>query len=193
MRFYISKVIGTGTDDDIFRAKASEYVDSHSAVDGRTLPTGAAGFMLVMCNPTKAQHDAMVAATGIKYLKFEDSDGNVLALNDTLNMLSNPAALNALLENNGVHTDGLSGTSTLRKLINRIVKRCFIKQILIDDDLTESFDTLISSIPRAKLDKINAKLAARGMAQIDETLDVRTAFKRLVIDNAKSLKNIYDG
>ncbi len=168
MRFYISDTIGDGTEDNSFRPATSSYTGAFRAVDMRLDPT-VSGKLFVECSPTDLEHTAMQADPLITYIPIEGSGGQELNLDDTLNLI--PAAKrNALitaLEARQVPLDDLTGQSTVRDLLKRIVLRLHIRGILKNIDIEDGLDLDIGTTKR---DAIKARLSELGITGITKTI-----------------------
>lgn len=195
MRFYLSKLDGSGVEDDEFRPLVSGFISgAWSAVDARSNVLSQAGWMLVQCDPTGAEHTALAAATGIKYLPFENADGDSLPLTAQVSEIDNLAPFKTFLETHHIPTDGLSGTDTIKYALKIIVRRFLIRQILKNDDMSESLDSTIGDISQAKRQRIATKLVNLGIdiSVFSQSTLIRDALKSLANQNVKWLKTPYD-
>jgi len=189
MRFYISQTVGDGTEDNPFRPAVANYVGSRRNVDMRIDET-TPGKMFVECTPTAQQHSDMQADPLITYIPIEGVGGIELDLDSTLNQI--PAAKrNALitaLENRQVPLDDLTGQSTVRDLLKRIVLRLHIRSILKNIDIEDGLDLNIG-VP--KRNAIKARLAELGITGITKTT-ARELIREIHGIKHKFLRTHYD-
>jgi len=189
MRFYISQTVGDGTEDNPFRPATTIHTSAFKAVDMRKDAT-ISGRMFVECYPTEQEHIDMQADPLITYIPIEGAGGIELDLDSTLNQI--PAAKrNALitaLENRQVPLDDLTGQSTVRDLLKRIVLRLHIRSILKSIDIEDGLDLNIG-VP--KRNAIKARLAELGITGLTKTI-ARELIKELHGIKHKFLRTHYD-
>ena len=189
MRFYISQTIGDGTEDNEFRPATTNYANNFRAVDMRINAT-IAGKMFVECYPTAQEHIDMQADPLITYIPIEGEGGVELTLDSTLNLI--PAgkrnALITALENRQVPLDDLTGQSTVRDLLKRIVLRLHIRGILKGIDIEDGLDLDIGITRR---EAIKARLAELGITGVTKTI-ARELIKEIHGIKHKFLKTHYD-
>lgn len=196
MRVYLSEIIGTGTIDDPYRTAIADHIlrsNSWADIDGRTDMTTANGEMFTFVfNPTQAEHDLIVADSRIKYLPLEDNAGQVLGLNDAVGDIkqNKRVTIKTELENRHIPFDDIQLTDTIRSALKRIIKRFLLRQILKDYDVSEHFDTLLSSIAVAKRQSIAQKLEALGFdtSGLIGSMTVKEALKALMAQNNKWIR-----
>jgi len=189
MRFYISQTSGDGAEDSPFRPAVTAYVSRYRATDMRkdaTIP----GKLFVECWPTEQQHIDMQADPLITYIPIEGVGGIELALESTLAEIPTAKrnALRTALENRQVPLDDLTGTSTVRDLLKRIVLRLHIRGILKDIDIEDGLD---SDIGATKRDIIKVKLSELGITGITKTT-ARELIKEIHGIRHKFLRTHYD-
>jgi len=159
MRFYLSKLTGSGIESDKYRPMVDNYIKKWRAIDGRKDPTTGAGRVFVECSPTDAEHQAIIADPGITYIPIEGAGGVELSKNDPLSSIQNRVALITALEARGIPLDGLVGTDPVKRLMRRIIRKYLIRQMLKGDDFGNALDA--DEAPQ-KLLRIKALLEAQG-------------------------------
>jgi hypothetical protein len=167
LSFYITPLVGNGTEGNPFRPATTSVRGNEGGDDGRMTPTTNAGRMLVwMRDVTPAQHTALIAINNVAYVPLEDAAGNKLDL-DT-NVLGDISPANRVIirtgcENNHIDVDDLDSASPIRLLIRRMMHRFKLRnKILIALDFTEGLDTTIGAIPQPRRGNITAKLQQWG-------------------------------
>lgn len=154
-RFYLSDVIGTGTEEDPYRPSAMEYGNAREFIQlGNRM----------LCWAEDTEHASLIADPLTTYIPFEDAQGNPLPVTATLAEIStaNRTTIRNWLEARNVPIADLTGQDTIRKLIRRVVQRYRVWCILRDDDVIEGLDLQVKDIPTAKRSRINTWLQARG-------------------------------
>lgn len=167
LRWYASKLNGTGTFADPFRSVLLDLVTVPSVflvVDGRASMTTAAGFFLLGVDVTDAQHATLIASAAITYLPFEDASGAVVQYSQPISAVSpaNQSTVQTLLEGQNIPCQGLLQTDLVRKLLWRAIRRFLLRQLLQADDFTQGLDTLVSAVSAAQRQNISATLTAWG-------------------------------
>jgi hypothetical protein len=112
-RFYLSPIIGTGTDDDPYRTKLSDYGVNHVAV----IPNGADGrplFNRALCIVASADHTQLVADGAID--RFPD-----LSLDAQMSSLTNAerTRIRNFLTNRNIAIT-FTNTDTYRSVLRKI-------------------------------------------------------------------------
>ena len=186
IRWYVSDVIGTGTDDgtdDAFRpALADLPLTSFRGWDGRVDHQTAEGWMLVRVDATNAQHNAIEADARNRHLPFDNG------IDQPLSSLSQ-AAINALrtwAESNHIPVTDLTGQNTILDFLRRVEARLQLRQYLLEHDYTEHFDLLVSQIPQQKRQTLAAMLTAAGydVSVVQGSDTVRQALLKLIAQHA---------
>lgn len=114
-RYYLSQIIGTGTEDDPYRPKIADLRVNHVAVIPSDPVTGKPKFAWALVIVNTANHTALL------------SDGQIEALPDLsldakLNSLS-AAVRNALISRltaKGISTTGVNVNTTYRDVVRRV-------------------------------------------------------------------------
>jgi len=189
MRFYISQTIGDGTEDNEFRPAVDTYVTDWRAVDMRKDAT-VSGRMFVECSPTEQQHIDMQSNPLITYIPIHGAGGAELNLDDTLIQIPSAtrAALITALESRQVPLDDLTGQSTIRDLLKRIVLRLHIRSILKNIDIEDGLDLNIGA---PKRNAIKSRFAELGITGITKTI-ARELIKEIHGIKHKFLRTHYD-
>jgi hypothetical protein len=195
LRCYLSSVIGDGSEDNPFSPAVAEHILNWQAVDGRGNPLSATGVMLVECDPTGAEHSAILADPRCVHLPFEDAVGNPLPLTARLDEVQ-PVKLRAIkarLEENHVPTLDLLGNNSVADALRTVIQRFMIRQVLGVDDFTEGLELAVGGIPSSKLQRINKRLKEMGfdLSGVTPGNSVRATLQNLLAQ--KRCKTHMDG
>ena len=169
MRFYIAETVGDGlTQDTSFRPAVANYVTDYRCTDMRKDAT-VSGKLFTECSPTAQQHTDMQSDPLITYIPIEGAGGVELTLDSTLSEIpaGKRSQLITALENRQVPLDDLTGQSTVRDLLKRIVLRLHIRQILKNIDISDGLD---ADIGATKRDIIKSRFAELGITGITKTV-----------------------
>ncbi len=195
MRYYFSSVIGDGSEDNPFTPIIEKHTSNWRAVDGRSNPKSATGVMLVECDPTGAEHSAILADPGCVHLPFEDAEGKPLPLTARLDKVQpvKLSAVKARLEENHVPTLGLSGNNLVADALRTVIQRFMIRQVLGVDDFTEGLELAVGGISSSKLHCINKRLGEMGfdLSGVTPGNSVRATLQSLIAQ--KRCKTHMDG
>lgn len=155
----------------------------YRAVDLRPDPALLAGEWLVECDPTPAEHAAILATAGVTYLPFEDATGTtVTAL--TLGDVSpaNRATLNTIADARHIPAGDFTLADSCRRVVRRFIRRALLRQVLGANDWTEVLTSLVSAMSAPKRNAINATLTALGFdtSVVNGSDTIRQAMRKLV-------------
>ena len=166
--------------------------------DMRGIIPSTVGKLLVRADDiSDADHAVAKADARIVALPFEDASGASIGLEGLLGgiPLAKRTALISALENHHVPVGDALATWSVRKVLNRMVRRFRLRRKLGGDDLAEGLDTLLSAIPAARRTVIRDKLIAQGFNTVGlvGTLTIRQAIFYLVEQSTVSgLASEYD-
>lgn len=166
--------------------------------DMRTVVPSSVGKLLVRTDYiSDVDHAVAKADARIVALPFEDASGASIGLEGFLGdiPLVKRTVLIDALENHHVPVGDALATWSVRKVLNRMVRRLRLRRKLGGDDLSEGLDTLLSAISAARRTTIRDKLIAQGFNTVGlvSTLSVRQAIFYLVEQSTgKSLASEYD-
>lgn len=150
------------------------------------------GRMLVWADVTNAQHATVAADARVTVLPFDGADGRPLPwATGTVGDLSaaNRAALRDRLEALHIPLHGLTLDTPIRAVLQRVRRVLLIRSVLRSDDFSEGLETLVSTIPLAKRQRIATRLQAWGFDTTDirGTDTIREALRRLAAQHSVSL------
>ena len=143
---------------------------------------------LIWVNDTYGHHDAIVASTTTIYAPFENSSGVALGVNATISQVSaaNRNAISNYLENRLIPVDTLTGTHTIRQMLETVAKRMLIRRYLKADDFIVrgtglTLDSFISDIPINARQNSSQLLQSVGfdMSAITLSTTIRAALNNL--------------
>jgi len=193
VRFYIAQTIWAdigGDGDFAFRPAVANYLTGKRTNFDMRINDEVHGKMFVECYPTPQQHIDMQSDPLITYIPIEGVGGIELTLESILTEI--PAAkrnaLKTALENRQVPLDDLTGSSTIRDLLKRIVLRLHIRGILKSDDIPDGLDSEVNTFT---MGFIKDKFATQGITGLVKT-NARELIKELHNLNHKSLRTHYD-
>lgn len=192
IRVYMTDIIGTGIDDetmsDPFRPAVADLVSaSWSAVDYRQNAMQALGKMLVKIDVDDNDHEAIRTDPRVTYL-FAWNERNI-QLKDLPAKRRN--AIRNWLDERNIDVDHLTGNNSVKDLVQAVVNRALLRQVLRDADFAEHLDTTtIADIPVARRQKIRDRLLARGVdiSDVEPTDTIRQALRKILPRSATALR-----
>lgn len=167
LRHYLAQIVGDG--QSLPTAFRPVFVDllpgvPFTAVDGRADGTLTSGWMLVGADVTSAQHATLVQDARVRYLPMDDDLDLPIRLDDLLEKvpLTKRQSLRDVLEGEHTPTHDLGTSSPGRALLQRLIRRCVMRQGLGALDITEGLDTLWGDIPAQRRKEIADRLEVLG-------------------------------
>ncbi len=191
MRFYLSELgeYSTPNSDDPanpllnFAPVVSDYTEYWRATDGRGDCTVIGGFMFVECNPTAAEHAAMLLDSQITYVPIETAAGE--ATPETLSeAVPLQEEVSTILEAKGID---ITGVTSVQSMLVRIIKTLCVTQLLGSKEIKTGLDIIISD---AALVLAKGRLQEVGL-NTDITGTRRDLINHMVTQNNKFLKTHY--
>jgi len=193
MRFYLSDFTGDGLLPETAWNPRIKSLQSSPIkwIDGRLPPTGDKnGLCLAYTDNTDAEHLIVKADPNITYAPFESTAGDVLNLTDTVGDMdaTKKANIIAFLESKHIPTQGLTNASTIKEVVESIVKRFILRANLRGLDLSGGLDTNISSIPASQRQAIASQLQLKGFDTSGLSGTVRQALKALMAQDIRAMQ-----
>jgi len=194
-RYYLCGVSGDGLIDTPFEPSVLGALTPEAnwqRVDCRADVTSPAGEMLVWADLDDTQHEIIDALSGVIYVPFENSSGDVLTINHSIGDISaaNRSAIQTALENRHVPMQGLQLSDSIAVVLRRFISRCRIRQYLVANDYTELLDNAVSSINSTKRQNIATRLTNLGfdLSGITGSTTIREALRLLIIQDKVSIR-----
>jgi hypothetical protein len=183
-RFYIANFTGDGLTPETAwfpRILGLQSSPALFTLDGRAI-ANVNGPCLVYTDNTDAEHLAVKADPDIKYIHFENTNGDVLGLMDTVADIdqTKKSSMISFLESKHIPTHGITNQSTIREAVGVIAKRFILRGNLRGVDLVEGLDTNIADIPQAQRQAIATQLQSKGFDTSGLSGTVRQALTSLM-------------
>ena len=185
MRFYFTQLRGTGTEIDPFYCPLMDIQTSKfNILDLREYPEIKDGELFVWTNNTDAEHAEALLQVDIEYLATEDSVGTPVELTAPVSVISaaNRAVILQQMEDRGIPTDGIAGTTQLGDAMRLIFRRVRLIELLRYIDLPTNLTLTIADIPALKRKALQRRLTNTGfdLSNITGTTTIRAALQDLL-------------
>lgn len=131
------------------------------------------------------EHTNIEADPDIRLIPFFDANGNYLSASDPVSRVSaaNRTAIANFLENRGIPTDWITGSTTIGRVLKFTIGYMNVSQLMGADFLSDlNLSQTVADIPAARRRRIKAWMEGRGIDTGDFTtaMTIRQVLVRIV-------------